>query len=409
MIEVTFGKYGLITYSECFGNLHIRHFSVWRRLMAINSLKGIIKGVKYEPCLNPGKLMEYDIARFDVNTVKSYGLVNLGNSGNNLAFSKWVSPKRTRTYPFQRIYDTLGLSTKKVTIIPVIKDEGAAGDNDRINAMTFSWMNLMNVYIVLAWYEDARKVDTKDKITNQILNVESVTEKLLEISQFQSTALHWNTNHFEEDFEQIYLNAVESYKRISEKENVVMHKAQDHLDMLEKFKVNNQFCVNTFKKATLSRSHAAALRETVTVHKLESIGEDEKGIFLITNYQGGEYYLTADGIYWEDNQLIIQESKNTTKNKFPSTSDIKDGLFKLILFANMEQVDITDRTNVPFTARLKLTGNLTGHLFLPNSTNRVSNFCQENRFSSAHRKTITLLNQEADMNDIQIWITSNDE
>ena len=377
--------------------------------MAINSLKGIIKGVKYEPCLNPGKLMEYDIAQFDVNTVKSYGLVNLGNSGNNLAFSKWVSPKRTRTYPFQRIYDTLGLSTKKVTIIPVIKDEGAAGDNDRINAMTFSWMNLMNIYIVLAWYEDAKKVDTKDKITNQVLNVESVTEKLLEISQFQSTALHWNTNHFEEDFEHIYLNAVESYERISEKENVVMHKTQDHLDMLEKFKVNNQFCVNTFKRATLSRSHAAALRETVTVHKLESIGEDEKGIFLITNYQGGEYYLTADGIYWEDNQLIIQESKNTTKNKFPSTSDIKDGLFKLILFANMEQVDITDRTNVPFITRLKLTGNLTGHLFLPNSTNRVSNFCQENRFSSAHRKTITLLNQEADMNDIQIWITSNDE
>ena len=261
--------------------------------MAINSLKGIIKGVKYEPCLNPGKLMEYDIAQFDVNTVKSYGLVNLGNSGNNLAFSKWVSPKRTRTYPFQRIYNTLGLSTKKVTIIPVIKDEGAAGDNDRINAMTFSWMNLMNVYIVLAWYEDARKVDTKDKITNQILNVGSVAEKLLEISQFQSTALHWNTNHFEEDFEHIYLNAVESYERISEKENVVMHKTQDHLDMLEKFKVNNKFCVNTFKRSTLSRSHAAALRETVTVHKLESIGEDEKGIFLITNYQGGEYYLTA--------------------------------------------------------------------------------------------------------------------
>ena len=36
----------------------------------------------------------------------------------------------------------------------------------------------MNVHIVLAWYEDARKVDSKEKITNQILNVESVTEKL---------------------------------------------------------------------------------------------------------------------------------------------------------------------------------------------------------------------------------------
>ena len=263
---------------------------------------------------------------------------------------------------------------------------------------------------VLAWYEDARKVDTKNKITNQVLNAESVTEKLLEISQFHSNALHWNTNHFENDFERIYLNAVESYERISEQENVVMHKAQDHLNTLEKFKVDNQFCVESFKKVTLSRSHAAALRETVTVHELESLGEGEKGIFSITNYQGGEYYLTADEIYWEDNQLVIQESKNTTKKKFPSASDVKDGLFKLILFANMERVGVDDRTDVPFIARLKLTGDLTGDLFLPNSTNRVSNFCQENRLSSAHQKTITLLNQEADENDnLQIWITGSNE
>ena len=377
--------------------------------MAIHSLKGLVKGVKYKPCLNQGKLTEYDIAQFDVNTAKAYGLVNIGTSGNNLAFSKWVSPKRTRTYPFPRIYNTYGLGTKKVTIIPVIKDEGAAGDNDRINAMTFSWMNLMNVHIVLAWYEDARKVDSKEKITNQILNVESVTEKLLEISQFHSNALHWNTNHFENDFEQIYLSAVESYERISEKENVVMHKAQAHLEVLEKFKANNQFCLETFKRVTLSRSHAAALRETATLHKLESLGEDEKGIFSITNYQGGEYYLTADEIYWENERLVIQEAKNTTKDELPSKNDIKDGLFKLILFLNMEKVDVDDRTDVPFMTRLKLTGNLTGHLSLPNSTNQVSNFCQENSLSSALRKTITLLNQEAEMNDFEIWITRNDE
>ena len=380
--------------------------------MAIHSLKGLVKGVSYDPYLNQKKLTEYDIAQFDVNTAKSSGLINIGTSGNNLAFSKWVSPKRTRTYPFQRIYDTLGLSTKKVTIIPVIKDEGAAGDNDRINGMTFSWMNLMNVHIILAWYEDASKVDMKEKITNQVLNVESVTEKLIEISQFHSNALHWNTNHFESDFERIYLNAVESYQRISEQEYVVMHKAQGHLKTLEKFKVNNQFCVETFKRVTLSHSHDAALRETETIHALESLGAGDKGVFSIINYQGGEYYLTADEIYWENDQLVIQESKNTNQKKFPSfpsISDVKDGLFKLILFANMERVGVDDRTDVSFITRLKLTGNLTGSLLLPNSMDRVSNFCQENRLSSARRKTITLLNQEADMNNFQIWITRKNE
>ena len=372
--------------------------------MAIHSLEGFVKGVSYDPYLNQKKLREYDIAQFDVNKARTRGLINIGTTGNNLAFSKWVSPKRSRSYPFERIYDTLGLSTKKVTIIPIIKDEGDDGDNDRINGMTFSWMNLMNVHIVLAWYEDARKANAKEKITKQVLNVESVTEKLIEISQFHSNALHWNTNHFENDFERIYLNAVESYQRISEEKNVVMHKAQDHLNTLEEFKVNNQFCVETFKRETLSRSHAAALRETVTVHELESLSEGEKGIFSITNYQGGKYYLTTDEIYWEDDQLIIQESKNTKKN-FPSISAVKDGLFKLILFENMERVDVDDRTDLPFITRLKLTGNLTGSLLLPTSTNRISNFCQANRLSSARRKTITLLNQEADMNNFQIWIT----
>ena len=270
-------------------------------------------------------------------------------------------------------------------------------------------MNLLNVHIILAWYEDAQKVDGKNKITNQILNVENVTEKLLEISQFHSNALHWNTNHFENDFEQIYLNAVESYQRISKNENVLMHKAQDHLNTLEDFKVNNQFSLETFKRVTLSRSQRAALRETVTVHKLESLGKGEKSIFSITNYQGGEYYLSPDGIYWENDQLVIQESKNTSQKKFPSTSDIKDGLFKLILFTNIERVRVDDRTNVPFITRLKLTGNHTGHLFLPNATNQISHFCQQNRLSSAHQKTIRLLNQEADMNDFQIWITGNNE
>ena len=174
------------------------------------SLEGFVRDVRYTPYLGPEMLKMYDIAQFDVNQAQAYGLINLGVPGNNLAFSKWVSPKRTRSYPFARIYNTYHLNTKKVTIIPIIKDEGAGTqNNDRINFITFSWMNLLNIYIILAWYEDAeRKPGATDRITNQILNVENVREKLIEISRYQMTALHWNTTHFEEDFESTYLNAV---------------------------------------------------------------------------------------------------------------------------------------------------------------------------------------------------------
>ena len=197
-------------------------------------LTGFIRNAAYTPYLDPEKFEAYNIAQFDVNQAQSYGLIDLGTQGNNLAFSKWVSPKRTRTYPFARIYNTFHLNTKKVTVIPIIKDEGAGTqNNDRINFITFSWMNLLNIYIILAWSEDAeRKPGTTDRITNQILNAESVREKLLEVSRYQMTALHWNTTHFEEDFEAIYLNAVAGYEKISHEKNVAVHSPRNHLQTL---------------------------------------------------------------------------------------------------------------------------------------------------------------------------------
>ena len=371
-------------------------------------LKGFVRDVKYKPCFNPKKYENYDISNFDVNSTNAYGLINLGTSENNLAFSKWVSPKRTRTYPFARIYNTYHLNSKKVTIIPIIKDEGAGTqNNDRINYITFSWMNLLNIHIILAYYEKAeRKTGTTDRITNQILNTESVRNKLDEVSRHQASALHWNTNHFMEDFERIYLNAVESYENIALEEKVTMHASKDHLHKLEQFRTDGQFCLDAFKNVTIPASKAAALRESSTIHVLESLDENTKGIFTISNYLGGEYHLTADEIYWENEQLVIQESKNSSRKKFPSENDIKDGLFKLILFANLEQVAVENMTDVEFIVRLKLTGNLKGTLFLPNEMEHISQFCIENRLTRSQHNTITLLNREASENEkLQIWIT----
>ena len=372
-------------------------------------LTGFIRDATYTPYLNPNQFSEYNISQFDVNQAQACGLINLGMPGNSLAFSKWVTPKRTRSYPFARIYNTFHLNTKKVTIIPIIKDEGAGTqNNDRINFITFSWMNLLNIYIILAWYEDAeRKPNTTDRITNQILNSESVREKLLEVSRYQMTALHWNTTHFEKDFESIYLNAVAGYKKISQEKNVAVHSPKNHLQTLENFKVDDRFSLISFKEATLPSSYKAAHRESLTTHILESLEENTKGVFHISNYLGGQYHLTADEVYWEDDQLIIQESKNSSKGKLPSEDDIKDGLFKLILFANMEQVSIDERANIQFATRLKLTGDLVGSLFLPRETDDIFDFCAENRLSQVHQRRILLLNQEArENNKLQIWITS---
>ncbi len=376
--------------------------------MAILSLQGFIRDVRYIPCFSRDTLSLYNIEQFDVNQAQSYGLIDLGTSGNNLAFSKWVSPKRTRSYPFARIYNTYHLNTKKVTIIPIIKDEGAGTqNNDRINFITFSWMNLLNIYIVLAWYEGAeRKAGTTDRITNQVLNVKGVREKLFEISRYQMSALHWNTTHFEREFESIYLNAVDGYKKISQVEKVGIHSPKNHIQTLEKFKADGCFNLAAFKAASLRGSYEAAHRESVTTHLLESLQENTKSVFQISNYLGGQYYLTADEVYWEDGQLVIQESKNSSKGKLPSENDIKDGLFKLILFAGMEEVSIDQRANVRCITRLKLTGDLIGNLLLPGKTECIFRFCAQNRLTHIQEKRIFLLNQEASQNHrLHIWIT----
>ncbi len=53
----------------------------------------------------------------------------------------------------------------------MIKDEGIRGDNDRINVITLSMMNLLNVFVILAWYDDAQRHRTREgKVTRQLMN-----------------------------------------------------------------------------------------------------------------------------------------------------------------------------------------------------------------------------------------------
>ncbi|WP_190721047.1 hypothetical protein [Anabaena lutea] len=126
-------------------------------------------------------------------------------------------------------------------------------------------------------------------------------------------------------------------------------------------------------------------------------------------YLGGIYHLTADEIYIENNQFIIQESKNASKTKMPSIDDIKDGLFKLILFSNLDSLYL-DNVQVEFRTQLKITGRIEGSLYLPNDNAAVvSNFCKNNNFSNTLRKIIDLLNQETIKNPkLKIIITHHE-
>lgn len=372
--------------------------------------RGEIRNIQYKAFLTE-ELPEYDIDGFDINQAGTYGKI-LYTDGE-IAFSKWVSPKRTRSYPFERIYNTLNSRTR-LTVIPVLKDEGLDGDLDRVQYSTISWMNLMNVHIVLAYYDNAAKnirplQRSKNKITSQEFNGDIVNQQIQQIIEGQQqSALHWNLDLIESRFTEIYGLALESYADISRNTKVRVHDRESQ----EQYLAIIMRDFHNFRDVSLRGSKGASIRETQTAHELEYLSDGAKASFEIENYLGGMYYLTADEVIREEDTgvYIIQESKNSSAGFLPGLSDIKDGLFKLILYENLHHL-MLDSNSVEFRTRLKLTGKkVKGLLSMPCDNNLVAEFVELNKETASKREIETLfkLNVEASNNKkLEIQVSSN--
>ncbi len=371
---------------------------------------GKVKNVQYKAFLTE-ELPQYDIDGFDINKVGGFGKIMF--KGGEIAFSKWVSPKRTRTYPFERIYNTLN-AKMRLTVIPVLKDEGLDGDLDRIQYSTISWMNLLNIYIVLAYYDKASKnvrplQFEKNKISHQEFNNDIVNKQILEIvnGQLQS-ALHWNLALIEGHFVEIYKQALDSYENISKIIGIRVHKRETQ----EQYLATIMLDFHKFRDISLRGSKGASIRETLTTHALEYLFDGMKASFEIENYLGGIYYLTADEVIKDEkkNMYIIQESKNSSKGFLPGLPDIKDGLFKLIIYSNLDTLEL-DSTLVNFKSRLKLTGKkVKGILLMPCDENVLIDFLEMNKGNYTKREAETLykLNLESTNNNrLEILISPN--
>jgi hypothetical protein len=91
-----------------------------------------------------------------------------------------------------------------------------------------SRMNLLNIYVVLGYYTDARKnMSTlqryRDKLTAQRLDKAFVHAQMVEISQYKQSALHWNRSLIEDRFVEIYQKALERYSEIGQQTDVRVH------------------------------------------------------------------------------------------------------------------------------------------------------------------------------------------
>lgn len=269
---------------------------------------------------------------------------------NRIALSWWVSAKRTRSYPYARVYDSLSFVGKKLTIIPIVKDEGKDGDRDFLQWDTISLMSLLDIYVIIAYYSDAIPNSTyANKITKQRFDIDYLKNQIRNLLTYQSDALHWNLSQVDGAAE-IGLRAIDNYDKISQKLGIEMHSKELAIKRINELKKGKE----SFIKFSRELAERAQKREVLTIQPKENI-EGTKGIITITNYLGGNYYFTVDEVKLRENNLYLIEAKHTKKNALPSLEDIKDGLLKMILFTNLKDVEIDNKKVDPIPI-LKLTG-----------------------------------------------------
>jgi len=357
-------------------------------------INGTITGIKYKVGL-ADELQIVNEKEFDINTVPSACIVQ--SHKHSFAVSRWVSPKRTRSYPYERVYNTLNIS-KKITVIPVVKDEGAAGDRDFIQWDTVSLMSLLDVFVIFAFYDKANKKDKK--ITNQKYDAKYVTQKLKEISQYHSSALHWNLNELNNNLHNVLNKAKSCYNEIEKSTGVKLHNPNG----LENFQNKIGRDVSLFMDFSRGKAAMAQLREFRTVQPKERLSTLTKANITITNYLGGVYFFTVDEVVITKDKLLLIEGKHSSKSLLPSKGDIKDGLLKLILYSNLSEVSVSGK-KIKCESILQLTSlRLKGSISSSDKSEKVETFLKENKFSPVQKKLISNLMAEAKSNNFTVII-----
>lgn len=356
----------------------------------------IVKGISYQPLLQK-QLKQISFSDFDVNQIPASCLVT--NIQNSFAISKWRTPKRTRSYPYERVYNTLSTS-KRLTIIPVVIDEGLKGDRDFVQWDTIALMSLLDVYVILTFVRDASKhPKLAGKITNQKLDNSHVINKISEISNYFSSALHWNLKELA-NLPQILKKTQIAYEQISLKTGILLHSAEG----LRKFAAVVEESLEAFQKSSRQKALGAQRREFATLQPKELLATATKAKITITNFLGGKYYFTVDEIKIENGIAELIESKHSNSSNLPSLSDIKDGLVKMMLYSNLENVTVDNVRHIHRSV-LQLTGNaLVSSITSENEQKEQNSFFQMNNFNARQILLTQNLFAEARQNNFVVRI-----
>ncbi len=340
--------------------------------------------VKYTPLLC-SEIPTFSIGDLEYALWKRGAFILDVGKQTQFALSWWVSPKKSRSYPFARVYDSLGFKGKRVTIIPVLKDEGKDGEKNYIEWDYISLMSLLDVYVIIGYYAKARRNPRyRNKITKQQFDVEYIKNQIEELTSCHSSALHWNMDQLAMVGE-IADRALAAYQEISSELGIEMHP----YEYTQRWVALLHEEVDKFMAVSRERSQQAQGRELVTIQPKENLSGD-KSTITIQNFLGGLYYLTADEAEIIGNDLYLYECKHSKKGLLPSWNDIKEGLLKMMLFCNLKEVRVENQRYNPI-AVLKLTSGESFNL---------------NALSQKQATRLSLLKNEADSNNFRLRLSS---
>lgn len=373
-------------------------FSARNRFLNFNfqnaEISGEIEKVNYRQLVNDA-LREYKFENFDIN--KSTGAFLLANEKEKIAVSRWISPKRTRSYPYERVYDTLAFDGKKATIIPVVKDEGLGGERDFLQWDTISLLSLLDVHVILAYYSEAEK-NTKrpDQITAQKFDNNYIQARLKEVFDFEGSPRQWNERETKQ-LKPVFEKARAAYREISKKTNTYLHDETALNELITFAETPQKFIDFSRRKAQNAQS-----REFQTLQPKEALSTDTKGKVTIANALFGKYFFTVDETKIEPPLVYLIEAKHSQRALLPSKNDIKDGLIKMMLYTNLRRVKVGAK-NFDYKVMIRLTSaRLKGSITSDAKDEEQAKFFSANLIDAANREFLKKLFREARENKFTI-------
>ncbi len=340
-------------------------------------------------------LRESKLENLDIN--KAAGAFLLTNGKDQIAVSRWISPKRTRSYPYERVYDTLAHHGRKAAIIPVVKDEGLGGDRDFLQWDTISLLSLLDVQVILAYYSEAEKnVKRADQITAQKFDNNYIKSRLTEVFDFKGTAREWNERETKQ-LKFVFEKAKLAYREISKNTKTYLHN-DDALTEL----INYAETPQKFVEFSRRKSQAAQSREFVTEQPKEALSTDTKAKVTINNALFGRYFFTCDETKIADRTVYLIEAKHSQRAKLPNKNDVKDGFVKMMLYTNLHNVKVGAK---PYNLKvmIRLTSNqLNGSTDSDAKDEEIEKFLADNSFDISNKTYIKKIFREARENRFTI-------